>query len=177
MPDQQLLRELQTPLKELYARQGDAAVIVLSAEGEVDFERIGCRVPLLQNDGKLLHAGLHPAAAGNGLMACSGELLLQSLITCAGTTVAAVATAMGFRIDRCEILAKGTMDFRGTMGVDRNVPVGIQQVDLLFRMTTSIDAEQAGKLVSLTERYCVVYQTLAASVAVSTDLELLPAAV
>ncbi len=171
MPDQKQLRELQAPLKQLYSERPETALITLTAEGVVDLERICCRVPLLVNDGRELHAGLHPAAAGNGTMACSGELLLQALITCAGTTFAAVSTAMGLKIASCRIDASAVMDFRGTMGVDRDVPVGIQKLRILFCVQSEAGEDQLRKLLSLTERYCVVYQTLSAGAEITTELE------
>lgn len=173
MPDQRQLRELQAPLKQLYSERPETALITLTAEGVVDFKRIGCRVPLLFNDGRELLAGLHPAAAGNGMMACSGELLLQALVTCAGTTFAAVATAMDLRIFSCRIVASAVMDFRGTMGVDRDVPVGIQSLQMVFQVRSDAAKEQLQKLLSLTERYCVVYQTLSAGAAITAQLQLL----
>lgn len=164
-----LLRSLQAPVKSLYQTQPESGWMELTATGVVDFGRIGCSVPILANDGASIHAGLHPGAAGNGMMACSGELLLQALVTCAGTTLAAVSTSMGLAIESASVHAKGRMNFAGTMGVDRNAPVGLQAIELQVELKTSAGDGELTKLLELTERYCVVYQTLAKGVSVKSS--------
>ncbi len=164
-----LLRALQAPVKSLYQAEPEKGWMELTATGFVDFERIGCSVPLLANDGRSIQAGLHPGAAGNGLMACSGELLLQALVTCAGTTLAAVATSMGIVIESASVSAKGRMNFAGTMGVDRNAPIGLQSIKLQFTVKSNAPVSDLGKLLELTERYCVVYQTLKNAVPIESS--------
>ena len=159
--NKELLRSLQLPVKQRYQECPQAAQVVMKVTGEVDFQRLGCRISLPANDGRWILAGLHPAAGGNGTMACSGELLLQALVSCAGTTLAAVATSMELPIHRATLTASGTMDFRGTMGVDRSVPVGLTDIQLAFQLDTQAPEETIAKLLQLTERYCVVFRTLA----------------
>lgn len=168
--NRETFRALQGPVKQLYAEHPQRAAVVLQAEGEVDLERIGCRVRLLVNDGKELLAGLHPAAGGDGLAACSGELLLQALITCAGTTLAAVAKALGLNLQSASVTATGCMDFRGTLGVDRTTPTGLTEIQLCFRLRGEIPAESQRKLMDLTERCCVVLQTLKNGVQVRSSV-------
>ncbi len=163
-------RALQAPVKQLYKEHPERAEAVLRAEGDVDLERIGCRVRLLANDGRDILAGLHPAAGGDGLAACSGELLLQALITCAGTTLAAVAKALDLRLQSAVLTATGRMDFRGTLGVDRSVAAGLTEIQLCFRLQGEITDESRNKLLELTERCCVVLQTLKAGVAVRSEI-------
>lgn len=151
------LRRLQAPLKERYRDHPDAALVVSEARGELDFGRIACRI---DRPGGEVVAGLHPAAGGDGGFACSVDLLLDSLIGCAGTTLCAVATAMGLPIRGGRIVARGVSDFRGTLGVDRSAPVGVTSIEIEIQLDTDAPAEQLAKLVSLTERYCVVLQTL-----------------
>ena len=134
----------------------------------MEFDVPGCRVALPCNDGKFIKAGLHPNAGGDGTQACSAELLLQALVTCAGTTLAAVSISMGLQISQALVYAKGLLDFRGTMGVDRSVPVGFTSVEMLFRIDTQADETSVRKLIELTERYCVIYQTLIASTPVTS---------
>lgn len=152
------LRGLQAPLKEQYRQDPDSAVVTLKADGRVDADQITCSV---QTGRALVEAGLHPATGGDGLLACSGDLLLEALVACAGVTLRAVATAMDIPIRAGTVHAEGDLDFRGTLGVDRDAPVGFRAIRLTFDLDT--DAEPAGieKLLELTERYCVVYQTLA----------------
>jgi len=166
--DRETLKALQAPLKELYLRDPQTAIASLHASGTVDFQLPGCRVALSCNDGRDVIAGLHVKAGGDGTLACSGDLLLNALVTCAGTTMAAVATAMGLSITSARIDAVGIMDFRGTLAVDRSVPVGLTSIELQFFVETSADDEQIEKLIQLTERYCVVLQTLMKGVAVSS---------
>ena len=164
--DRDKLKSLQAPLKQLYQTNPDAAIAELHAVGIIDFTDLCCRVPIAANDGKEIIAGLHPKAGGDGSVACSGDMLLQALVTCAGTTMAAVATAMGLEIRSAQIDASGLMDFRGTLGVDRTVPVGLTSIKLQFHIDSDVAAESLDKLIQLTERYCVVLQTLQHSVPV-----------
>lgn len=162
------LRTLQAPLKERYQSSPADAAAILRATGIVDFVRIGCRVEIPPNDGKSITAGLHPKAGGDGSLACSGDMLLQALVSCAGTTLAAVATAMDLPIRAATIVADGSMDFRGTLGVDRSVPVGLTSITMRFEIDSSVSSEQLDKLIQLTERYCVVARTLSASVPITS---------
>ena len=158
--DRDELKSLQAPLKQLYQTNPDAAIAELHAVGIIDFTNLCCRVPIAANDGNDIIAGLHPKAGGDGSVACSGDLLLQALVTCAGTTMAAVSTAMGLEIRSARIEAIGRMDFRGTLGVDRTVPVGLTSIELQFHIDSDVAAESLDKLIQLTERYCVVLQTV-----------------
>lgn len=168
--DRETFRAMQAPVKALYTERPERAVVDLRAEGEVDFDRLGCRVQLLANDGREIFAGLHTAAGGDGLAACSGELLLQALVTCAGTTLAAVSKAMGLRLESARVLAVGRMDFRGTLGVDRSVPAGLTGVELEFHLCGELSVESRKKLLELTERCCVVLQTLRGGVEVRSRI-------
>jgi uncharacterized OsmC-like protein len=168
--DSSTLRAVQAPVKQLYQNHPDAGLAELSAEGHVDFERIGCHVPLLTNNGHRILAGLHPAAGGNGMAACSGEMLLQALVSCAGTTLAAVAVSMGLRMQAATVKAVGRMDFRGTMGVSRETPVGMTDIQLLFSLQTDAPKDTVSKLVQLTERYCVVLRTLTGDCTVRSEI-------
>lgn len=170
--DRETLKALQAPLKQKYQSDPASGLAELAVSGVVDFDRPGCRVELLAHDGRHLLSGLHPMAGGDGSQACSGDLLLQALATCAGTTLSAVATAMGLPVSAACVHAAGTMDFRGTLGVDRSVPVGFTALRLSFEIETTADQTAIEKLIQLTERYCVVYQTLAAGVSVSCDWRL-----
>jgi uncharacterized OsmC-like protein len=157
-PDE--LRALQAPLKERYRADPGAAIVTLRASGDVSAPNVSCRV----STGKaLVEAGLHPATGGTGLQACSGDMLLEALVACAGVTLGAVATALGITLDGGTVSAEGDLDFRGTLGVARDAPVGFRAVRLRFDLRTTAPAEQVAKLLELTERYCVVYQTLAKS--------------
>jgi uncharacterized OsmC-like protein len=150
------LRSLQTPLKERYREDPQAARITLRAEGRIG-EGISCTV---ETGKALVQAGLHPATGGTGLMACSGDMLLEALAACAGVTLSAVATAIGVEIREGVIRAEGDLDFRGTLGVSKEAPVGFQRIRLHFDLDTDASDEQLATLMRLTERYCVVYQTL-----------------
>ena len=150
------LRSLQAPLKEQYREQPAAALITLKAQGRLA-EGITCRV---ETGKALVEAGLHPATGGDGLLACSGDMLLEALIACAGVTLSAVATSIGVAIQAGTVHAEGDLDFRGTLGVSKEVPVGLQRIRLHFDLATDASEEQLATLVRLTERYCVVYQTL-----------------
>ena len=150
------LKSLQAPLKQQYREQPDSAVITLCAEG-----RIGDGVTCKVDTGKgLVTAGLHPATGGDGLSACSGDMLLEALVACAGVTLNAVATAIGIELRDASVHAEGDLDFRGTLGVDKETPVGFKKIRLHFNLDTDADQEQLNTLLKLTERYCVVYQTL-----------------
>jgi uncharacterized OsmC-like protein len=152
----QELRALQAPIKDKYKVDARAAVVTLRAEGRVG-EGIACRV----DTGKaLVEAGLHPASGGSGLQACSGDMLLEALVACAGVTLKAVATALGIDLKEGKVLAEGDLDFRGTLGVAKDAPVGFREIRLRFELDTDAGAEQKKKLIELTERYCVVLQTI-----------------
>lgn len=151
------LRAVQAPLKERYRATPEAARITLRAHG-----RIGGGVTCGIETGKaLVVAGLHPATGGNGLSACSGDMLLEALVACAGVTLNAVATALGIALRDASLQAEGDLDFRGTLGLSKEVPVGFQEIRLLITLDTDAPEEQLATLLRLTERYCVVYQTLA----------------
>jgi uncharacterized OsmC-like protein len=156
------LKKLQSPLKEKYKEDPHSAVITLKAEGKIG-ENISCKVETGQ---ALVKAGLHPATGGTGLLACSGDMLLQALVACAGVTMSAVATAIGIEINDGEIKAEGDLDFRGTLGVSKEIPVGFRAIRLYFHLTSNATDDQIKSLMNLTERYCVVYQTLTKGVPV-----------
>ena len=157
--DATTLRETQAPLKAKYREDPEAAVVTLHAEGDIDAAGIACRV---DTGRALVEAGLHPATGGTGAQACSGDMLLEALVACAGVTLKAVATALGITLRGARVRAEGDLDFRGTLGVDRAAPVGFREVRLTFAFESDAPAEQQKKLLELTERYCVVYQTLRA---------------
>ena len=160
------LRALQAPLKQRYREDADAALIVLKASGAVDDSEIACSV----DTGKaLVEAGLHPSGGGSGLQACSGDMLLQALVACAGVTLRAVATALSIDIRNAQVNAEGDLDVRGTLGVDRDAPVGFRAIRLHFDIESDASPEDLEKLHKLTERYCVVYQTLAAGTPVTVS--------
>ena len=150
------LKELQAPLKAKYREMPDAAVITLKAEGKLG-EGITCSV---QTGKALTEAGLHPATGGNGLSACSGDMLLEALVACAGVTLSAVATAIGVDVRKGSVHAEGDLDFRGTLGVAKEAPVGFKTIRLRFKLDTNAPEEQLATLLKLTERYCVVGQSL-----------------
>ena len=152
------LRGLQGPLKERYRQDPQAAVVTLRASGDVAAASVTCTVATGR---ALVEAGLHPATGGSGLAACSGDMLLQALVACAGVTLGAVATALGIAVDGGTITAEGDLDFRGTLGVDKAAPVGFRAIRLGFDLRSAAPPEQLAKLLQLTERYCVVFQTLA----------------
>ncbi|MEQ9408523.1 MAG: OsmC family protein [Fuerstiella sp.] len=154
------LRQIQTPLKALYTESPAEALAEMRAFGVVDLSRLSCRVKTPFADSGITESGLHPKAGGDGRTACSGDMLLQSLVACSGVTFAAVATAMELEISAASIEARGTMDFRGTLGVDRNTAVGLTSVELIFDVVSSEADDRIDKLIQLTERYCVVLQTL-----------------
>ena len=150
------LRALQAPIKERYRADAEAAVVTLRAAGRIG-EGLSCSV---QTGRALVQAGLHPASGGTGSLACSGDMLLEALVACAGVTLNAVATALGITLRGGEVRAEGDLDFRGTLGVAKDAPVGFRDIRLKFLLDTDAEREQLDKLLQLTERYCVVYQTL-----------------
>ncbi|HEX7670983.1 MAG TPA: OsmC family protein [Polyangiaceae bacterium] len=154
------LRSLQAPLKARYREDPSAAIVTLKASGRLGEEAVVCSV---QTGRALLDAGLHPASGGDGLTLCSGDMLLEALVACAGVTLKAVATALGIMIRSGTVRAEGDLDFRGTLGVAKDAPVGFKAIRLAFDLDADANAEQVAKLLSLTERYCVVYQTLRTS--------------
>jgi uncharacterized OsmC-like protein len=162
----QELRALQAPIKERYRADAEAAVITLRAGGRLG-EGVTCSV---ETGRAMVQAGLHPASGGNGVAACSGDMLLQALVACAGVTLNAVATALGIEIRGGEVHAEGDLDFRGTLGVAKDAPVGFREIRLKFLLETDAGREQLDKLLQLTERYCVVYQTLRASPPIKVEL-------
>jgi len=151
------LRHLQAPLKDRYRSAPDAAVITLKAQGTLGDEALSCKV---ETGKALVEAGLHPATGGDGSLACSGDMLLEALVACAGVTLKAVATALDIPLKTAKVSAEGDLDFRGTLGVDRAAPVGFAQIRLRFDVETDAAQDKLDQLLRLTERYCVVYQTL-----------------
>jgi uncharacterized OsmC-like protein len=150
------LKSLQAPLKARYRERPETALVTLHAQGRIG-EGITCKI----ETGKArVEAGLHPATGGDGLSACSADMLLEALVGCAGVTLRAVATALGISLRRATVQAEGDLDFRGTLGISKDVPVGFKQIRLNFDLDTDATEDQLATLVRLTERYCVVYQTL-----------------
>ena len=154
--DSDVLRALQAPLKQKYRDDPDSAVVTLRASAEAG-QGISCKV---DTGRALVEAGLHPATGGDGSQACSGDMLLEALVACAGVTLTAVATAIGVTLRRATISAEGDLDFRGTLGVAKEAPVGYRDIRLRFDLDTPADTAQQENLIRLTERYCVVLQTL-----------------
>lgn len=165
--EQAELKAAQAPLKERYRAEPEAARVTLRAEGRLGEAEVSCRV---DTGRALVEAGLHPATGGTGLLACSGDMLLQALVACAGVTLAAVATALGLEV-RGTVHAEGDLDFRGTLGVGKEdgVPVGFTAIRLRFALDSHADEDSLATLLRLTERYCVVYQTLAGGVPVDVS--------
>lgn len=151
------LRSVQAPLKEHYHKTPEAAFITLRSQGRIG-EGVSCKI---ETGKALVIAGLHPATGGSGQAACSGDMLLEALVACAGVTLNAVATALGIELRNASLQAEGDLDFRGTLGVSKEVPVGFQNIRLQITLDTDASEEQLSTLLRLTERYCVVYQTLA----------------
>lgn len=151
------LRTIQAPLKQQYRDHAEAALITLKADGDLSGEGLVCSV---ETSKAIVEAGLHPATGGSGLSACSGDMLLQALVACAGVTLKAVATALEYDIRGGTVKAEGDLDFRGTLGVDKDAPVGFKDIRLTFDLDADLDDDQKATLLKLTERYCVVYQTL-----------------
>ncbi len=158
------LKNIQAPIKEKYREQPDAAIVTLKAQGKIG-EGISCSV---QTGKALVEAGLHPATGGSGMLACSGDMLLEALVACAGVTLSAVSTAIGVEIRDAAVKAEGDLDFRGTLGVSKEAAVGFKAIRLSFSLDSDATEEQLQTLAKLTERYCVVYQTLAKGVPMET---------
>ena len=156
--DAEELRALQQPLKDTYRSDPAAAVITLRARGDLGEESVSCSV---ETGGALAVAGLHPATGGDGTLVCSGDMLLQALVACAGVTLRAVATSLGIDVASGTVRAEGDLDFRGTLAVAKDAPVGFTAIRLSFELDTGASPAERGTLLRLTERYCVVYQTLA----------------
>jgi uncharacterized OsmC-like protein len=157
--DAATLRKIQQPLKEQYSADPEGALITLTARGSLDDSEITCSV---ETGRALVQAGLHPATGGDGSFACSGDMLLQALVACAGVTLRSVATSRSLEVSGV-VRAEGDLDFRGTLGVDRSAPVGFRSIRLIFELDSTASPEEIEKLIATTERYCVVYQTLAQS--------------
>ena len=155
--DATALKAMQAPLKEAYRDDAARALITLRAKGSIDDQSIACKV---ETGRALAVAGLHPATGGSGLELCSGDMLLEALVACAGVTLKAVATALEFRLGAATVEAEGDLDFRGTLGVAKEAPVGFAQIRLRFDLDTDAPQEKLDQLLKLTERYCVVYQTI-----------------
>jgi uncharacterized OsmC-like protein len=166
MSSSEELRAVQRPIKARYDEDPDAAQITLEAEGALD-EEIACSV---RTGSAIVKAGLHPGTGGDGTLACSGDMLLQALVACAGVTMRSVATSMGLEVSG-SIHAEGDLDWRGTLAVDKAAPVGFRDIRLRFALTSDASDEELETLQRLTERYCVVFQTLAASPSLSVSLE------
>ncbi len=154
--DSQQLRSLQAPLKEKYRENAESAVITFRAKAKAG-EGVTCK---LETGRALSEAGLHPAAGGDGLLLCSGDMLLEALVACAGVTLKAVATALGIDLRDADIIAEGDIDFRGTLAVSKETPVGFKNIRLRFELATDAEKEKLDSLIKLTERYCIVYQTI-----------------
>jgi uncharacterized OsmC-like protein len=161
--DRAELQAVQKPLKDRYREEPGAALITLRAQGKLDEEQIACKV---ETGRMLVEAGLHPATGGTGALACSGDMLLEALVACAGVTLRSVATSMELGVSG-SLRAEGDLDFRGTLGVDREAPVGFAEIRLRFDLASDASEEEIEKLMERTERYCVVFQTLAGGVPIS----------
>ena len=155
--DSATLKAMQAPLKDAYRTDAATALITLRAKGSVDDQKIACKV---ETGRAIAEAGLHPATGGSGMELCSGDMLLEALVACAGVTLKAVATALEFRLDGATVEAEGDLDFRGTLGVSKEAPVGFRAIRLRFQLETDEPRERIDSLIKLTERYCVVFQTL-----------------
>src|SRR6187549_1271193 len=162
------LRALQAPIKDKYKTDAKAAYITLRAKGTLDDTNIACKV---ETGRALAVAGLHPATGGSGLELCSGDMLLEALVACAGVTVKAVATALDIPLKSGKVSAEGDLDFRGTLGVAKDAPVGFREIRLRFALDTDASQEQLDQLLKLTERYCVVYQTIKSGPPVEVKLD------
>ena len=161
------LRAVQAPIKERYRSEPEAAIITLHADGKLDDPNgLSCSV---QVGNAIVKAGLHPGTGGTGMLACSGDMLLQALVACAGVTLRAVATSTGIAVRGGTVRAEGDLDFRGTLGVDKEAPVGFKNIRLTFDIDSDASAEQVATLKKLTERYCVVYQSLASGLVPQTE--------
>lgn len=165
--DAEAIRTLQAPLKARYREDPASAVVTLAAEGRLGGDGIACKV---ETGRAVIEAGLHPASGGSGLQACSGDMLLEALVACAGVTLKAVATALEIELREGTVQAEGDLDFRGTLGVDKDAPVGFRAIRLRFVLDTDAGDDRLASLLKLTERYCVVYQSLCRPVPVATEL-------
>ncbi len=164
--DSQALKDLQAPLKAQYRSAPASALITLRAEGKLG-ENVSCSVATGR---ALVEAGLHPATGGSGMQACSGDMLLEALVACAGVTLNAVATALALPLRGATVRAEGDLDFRGTLGVDKSAPVGFRDIRLAFDIDGDLTEEERANLLKLTERYCVVYQTLRAAPPIAVSM-------
>ncbi len=171
MMDAQALKEMQAPLKARYREDPSAALVTLDAESGLDADGIACSIHV---GGKLAAAGLHPATGGSGAELCSGNMLLEALAACAGVTLRAVATAKGIALRAGKVRVEGDLDFRGTLGLDKSVPVGFKAIRLSFHLETEASEAEVASLIDLTERYCVVLQTLRAAPAVAVEVRATP---
>jgi uncharacterized OsmC-like protein len=168
--DTESLRALQAPIKDHYRTEPDAALITLRASGRVDDpDGLSCSV---ETGRAIVRAGLHPATGGDGSFACSGDMLLQALVACAGVTLRSVATAKNFQLRGGTVTAEGDLDFRGTLGVDREAPVGFKNIRLRFELDADLTPDELATLQKLTERYCVVYQTIARGIKPEVDFRI-----
>jgi uncharacterized OsmC-like protein len=165
--DSDALRAMQAPLKDRYREAPEAALVTLRAKGRLGDEGVTCKV---ETGRALAEAGLHPATGGDGLSLCSGDMLLEALVACAGVTLKAVATALALPVTGGTVSAEGDLDFRGTLGVAKDAPVGFRAIRLRFEVEGDLTEEQRATLLKLTERYCVVYQTLRQPAAFAVDL-------
>jgi uncharacterized OsmC-like protein len=161
------LKSLQAPLKDKYREDPQSAIVTLKAQGNIG-ENISCKV---ETGRAFIEAGLHPATGGSGMLACSGDMLLEALVACAGVTLNAVATAIGVDIKKGTVDAEGDLDFRGTLGVSKEAPVGFREIRLKFAIVSDAPKDKLEALQKLTERYCVVYQTLVSATPVKTVFE------
>jgi uncharacterized OsmC-like protein len=166
--DSAALRAMQAPLKDRYRGDPKAAVIILKAKGTLDEAHIACKV---ETGRALAVAGLHPATGGSGLELCSGDMLLEALVACAGVTLKAVATALDIPLKSAKVSAEGDLDFRGTLGLDKTAPVGFAEIRLRFDVKSDAPQEKLDQLLKLTERYCVVYQTVRSGPPIEVKLE------
>jgi uncharacterized OsmC-like protein len=166
--DSSELKSLQAPLKQKYKDDPSSAVVTLKASGRLDAPGVSCRV---ETGRALVEAGLHPATGGTGLQACSGDMLLEALAACAGVTLRAVATALEIPVRGGTVEIEGDLDFRGTLGVSKEAPVGFREIRMRLNLDTDASPDQLATLHKLTERYCVVLQTLKTSPAVATEIE------
>ena len=165
--DRAELQAVQKPLKDRYREEPAAALVTLRADGKLDEERIACKV---ETGRVLVEAGLHPATGGTGALACSGDMLLEALVACAGVTLRAVATALGIPVRGGTVSAEGDLDFRGTLGVAKDAPVGFKAIRLRFQLDADATPEQLETLHKLAKRYCVIYQTLQNSPALTLEM-------
>lgn len=163
------LKKIQSPLKEKYRNDATSALITLRAVGKIG-EGISCKV---ETGRAIVQAGLHPATGGTGMLACSGDMLLEALVACAGVTLRAVATAIEFKLADGIVKAEGDLDFRGTLGVDKEAKVGFKKIRLIFQLDTPEGKDRIDTLLKLTEKYCVVYQTVISGTEISSEIETL----